>query len=918
MNPLLSRVILASTLVLAGCGQSPPQQVAAPRPAPTPAPAVSDLPAAPAPAPAPVAPAPASVPEGVADTPSGWQAAGWGGGAYYYAAAWHPTDPDVIYLGGDCTGAYRSDDQGLHWSFINDGICNYAVYCLAVSPAAPDLVYALTDGGLCKSTDRGAHWTVVDASAATANNIRSQRDGSVRAVAIDPHDAQVVYAGSRDGRLWKSGDGAATWSELDYRSALPEPPAAPAFTGSGAIRATYDGTAAGDSMGRLSRLFGDGKAQDWSAYRTLSVRFRVPAGAPALQAQVVVQTGENWQWQQGEWVDGEPGAWVEVPLDLARLEGMASVRMVHIAVRTFQDGWKGDVLFDGLVLAAAPEADGDVPTRVVADWEGKGDAGGWTANSTGEGYRRITAVHQTQAATDERGTVSSVAIAGDGALYVSNTRLGVFRSGDGGGSWTRLDTPECVRSVSPSPSDPARLWAACGADGARVSRDHGRTWTRVALGGKPEQDVREVVEAPGHPQRVYAIASAGWNGTLFASDDGGVSWRSSRDVRPDRPGNPTLPKETPCLLSSVKNIAINPHDPDQVFIAGNWRNVFSGDGGRTLEERSTGADNTVATDIQFHAGKVYATAMDSGLLVSANGGETWRQLLPLAYDEKMSGHFWRVRVATVDGAERIVTTCSPWKSYDDPSCANRAYLSTDGGASFTLSQAGLPDYVPSVNCMWGRSFPRCLAQHPSDPSILYLGMDGDPEPEKGLPGGGIFRSADGGRTWTRCAGQPGGRRLYYGLVVDPSDPKRLYYSCCGSGGGAWRSDDEGATWTRIFDRETWCFNLDVTPSGVVLVGGKNLWRSDDRGATWTQTTRFTDDATVVGIEVDPTDEGRIWISRTTWGSGTRGGIWRSTDGGANWEEITGDIPYRKPQILRYDPTTRELWAAGSGIFKLAQ
>ncbi|MCK6489255.1 MAG: hypothetical protein L6R48_13170, partial [Planctomycetes bacterium] len=232
--------------------------------------------------------------------------------------------------------------------------------------------------------------------------------------------------------------------------------------------------------------------------------------------------------------------------------------------------------------------------------------------------------------------------------------------------------------------------------------------------------------------------------------------------------------------------------------------------------------------------------------------------------------------------------------------------------------AGLPDYVPNVNCMWGRSHARSLAQHPTDPNILYLGMDGDPEPAKKLPGGGIFRSADGGKSWTRCPTQPGGLRLYYGLVVDPTNPKRIWFSSCGNGGGAWRSDDEGATWTHAFKNESWTFNLEVAKDGTVLVGGKDLWRSTDQGASWKKLTSFKGDPTIVGIAIDPADAKRFWISRLSWSSNSDGGIYRTTDGGASWQEITGDIPFRKPQILRYNAETRTLWAAGVGIFTLQQ
>jgi photosystem II stability/assembly factor-like uncharacterized protein len=426
--------------------------------------------------------------------------------------------------------------------------------------------------------------------------------------------------------------------------------------------------------------------------------------------------------------------------------------------------------------------------------------------------------------------------------------------------------------------------------------------------------MREIVLHPAKPGLVYAIGNAGWSGHLFRSEDNGATWSESSKVQPGMPGNPTLPAAGPNQpLSFAANLTVNPHNPDELFIAGNWRNEFSADGGKTLQERSTGADNTCATDIQFLNGKTYVTAMDEGLLVSDNGGGEWRQLLPLRWNKEISGHFWRVRVAPSGDSVRIVTTSSPWDS-----TLNRTFQSEDDGKTFAMVQDGLPDYLPKENTMWGRSYPRALAADPNNRDVFYLGMDGDAEPAKDLPGGGIFRSADGGKSWKRCATQPGGLRMYYGLVVDPTDSKRLFFSACKVNGGVWRSEDEGATWQHVFTTEDWSFNVEVTPSGSVLACGVNLHRSTDHGKTWTQITSFPAGQTIVGIAVDPGDEKRMWIARTTWDSSSRGGIYATSDGGATWSEITGDIPFRKPQVLRYNPETRELWAGWVGLYKTKQ
>ena len=854
-----------------------------------------------------------------------WRSVGWGGGSFYWAAAWHPTEEDVMYLGGDCTGAYRSADRGRTWTFANHGIADYAVFSLAVSPSAPDLVYMLTDGGLHKSVDRAKTWSFIADSAAGALDIRSkQHNSSTRAVAIDPRDAAVVYAGSHTGKLFKTVDGGASWSELPYLAALPKAAEPLAFSGSGALRLTYDGSAAsGHPVGRMSRMFGPGdKAKDWSGFTKLAARVRVPEGAPALRAQLVVQTGDAWQWQAGAWTDCKPGAWSDVPLDLTSLSGTASVRMAHLAVSCFEPGWKGEVLVDAMTLSGADGKDG----MTVADWEKSGDAEGWAANRQAKDSLQVTSVRQSQAQA-ATGCVTAVAVApGDPAtVYVTNKVNGIFRSDDGGANWSALDAPKQVFSIAVSATDAAIAWAAC--DGAGVFRttDRGRTWRSMnGAGFGKGVKIHDLALHAAKPGLVYAIGNDPntWRGYLFRSDDSGATWTRSNLVRNDLAGNPTNPEETGggefrkgfSALSLMSNVVVNPRNPDELFICGNWRNVFSADGGKTLEERVTGADNTCTTDVQFADGRTYVTAMDEGLVVSDDDGGTWRQMLPLKYDADISGHMWRVRVTGSGAATRIIATGSPWNAKPN---ANRVFVSEDAGKSFISSMSGLPDYVPTINCMWGRSYPRALAVDPQHPEVMYLGMDGDAE-SPARPGGGVFRSADGGKTWVRCAGQPGGRRMFYGLAVDPTESKRLFWSCGGTGGGAWRSEDEGASWRQVLTSEPFSFNLETSPSGAVFVAGGNLQRSTDHGTTWKPITKFTGGQAIVGLAIDPADERRIWISRLDWGTSSRGTIHRTTDGGATWQDITGDIPYRKPLVLRYNPRTRMLWAAGAGIFTLAQ
>ena len=551
------------------------------------------------------------------------------------------------------------------------------------------------------------------------------------------------------------------------------------------------------------------------------------------------------------------------------------------------------------------------PATPAIVYAGSGSGGLYKSVDAGETWDALAFTETIEPA------VASVVLH-NGAVFVCHRRQGLFKSNDNGATWTKPETPPNAAHIAFRRN---RAYGAFGRDGVWASDDAGETWRK--LPNVPANlDIREVAIGLDDPDTVHFIALENWNGFHGVTRDGGATWKITRNLERDALSNPTLPgsfSRDP-IMSRVSSLAIA---PGALFIAGNWNNLLSLDDGATWQQRDHGTDITCFTDVRFLGGAVYATAMDQGLYRSDNNGAVWKHLYPLRYREGDNGHQWRVFAWPIEdenadpnarGKHALLATSSPWRGARE--YPNTILLSDDDGKTFTARTEGLPATTPKTNTMWNEGYARAFAVDPKNPGTFYLGIDGDADPDGGEPGG-VFKSVDAGRSWSRLENQPGSLRMFYGLVVDPLDSNRIYWGACGENSGVWRTLDAGGTWekTPLVD---WVFNLETAPSGTLYAGSSSgLWQSRDLATTWR---KIFDSAgrTVVGIAVDPEDENRVWISLRAWGTTAAGGVWRTVDGGETWQDITGDLQYVKPIVIRYNPATRELWAAGTGIFKIQQ
>jgi photosystem II stability/assembly factor-like uncharacterized protein len=163
----------------------------------------------------------------------------------FFALAAHPRDPSTVYVGGS-SGVFKTSNGGLGWDPLSRGLFAAVtaeeikhrflegfVFALAVDPRHPQTLYLGSDRGVFKTVDGAYHWRSVRKGLIG----RDSRYKLVTALAINPTDSRVVYAGagfgSRTGNgLFKSTNGGRSWTfralpDHGYVSALALDPQGP-------------------------------------------------------------------------------------------------------------------------------------------------------------------------------------------------------------------------------------------------------------------------------------------------------------------------------------------------------------------------------------------------------------------------------------------------------------------------------------------------------------------------------------------------------------------------------------------------------------------------------------------------------------------------------------------------------------------
>ncbi len=357
-----------------------------------------------------------------------------------------------------------------------------------------------------------------------------------------------------------------------------------------------------------------------------------------------------------------------------------------------------------------------------------------------------------------------------------------------------------------------------------------------------------------------------------------------------------VPPLASILFAAVTALAPGPlaaQVPDSALLASfKWRNIGPANmGGRIVDIE--------AVESSFRI--VLLASASGGVWKSTNAGTTWEPI----FDNYPSASIGDIAIFQPD-PDIIWVGTGEANNRNSVAWGDGIYKSVDGGRTFV--NKGIQDAHQIAR----------VVPHPSDPNTVYVAAVGHLWGYSGSRG--LFKSTDGGDTWVKLTnGLPDdGRTGSTDLVMDPNNPEVLYtafyhrlrrpwtFHSGGPNGGIFKSTDGGASWTKLTTGlppgETGRIGLAIyrqDPRILMAIveaartddlskPGSGIYRSDDGGDTWIYVNTYNNRPFYYSqIRINPLNDQRVYVLTTRFMVSEDGG--RTLKNGSLDEEIHGDF-----------------------------
>ncbi len=885
--------------------------------------------------------------------------------------ATHPTDPARVYVAAAGSGnIYTSDDYGDSWQKLIDSNLGHPaarnVQQLIFDPDQPDTIYqALDVARVFRSDDGGANW-----SAAWP----AFRFSSIYSLVSAPSDPTILYASKNGFGLFRGDDGGNAWQilpepGLDYAFALAVHPDNPGFVLSGDTRKPFETAAqlhrskdggvtwdvvleVPDAVGITSAAF-DPRVEPFFAQGARPAdptRIYAASTGPQGVLWYSNDAGDSWRpvnkslnftnvralavvphrpgvvfaglWGGGTWRTDDAGqSWRRLPGDPAASAVEIAVNpennnVIYIAdattphlYRSTDDGHTWELLFDAgpdydrlVALALAPSD----PTLLYVSASRTGEN-----SATGTVFRVDTKAPTGENASDITGelpgapTNLAVHRRDPRRIFAVVPGAGVWKTVDEGASWRQVKTglPEAsFFQIVVDPIMPETLYLTGGHDvhtetferaglnpdemhGIWKSIDDGNTWVKVggATFGRASGPIRAVAFHPEDQRIMYAVGEGG----VYLSPDGGETWTGING-----------------RLSFFPMNAIAT-DGQNLFVGSAGAGVFSGTIHPLIRTADWTAESTLVAPIQHiqitlhpeDPQTIFASAYPGGVFKTTDGGTTW------------SAHNFGLPTFAVADALRqgyyalAIAPSAPNTLYAGL-YTQGVYRSDDGAATWR------PVFGDDSQLQGAKV--QALLVHPDDPDVVYVATQPDERP------GGVWRTVDGGRSWSEFnSGLPGGgdvRALAVGADGQLYAGSRGYglYTRAASPQGedeSWRQLPDLANWgtpwpswedRRLYQRTSLLISHTDANTLYAATFPGGVFKTTDAGLFWRERNVGLGVVGVLTLVSSPADEQMLF-------AGTTNGVARSSDGAATWQPWdAGWPPGQWVFSIAFDPTNPDI------------
>jgi len=518
-----------------------------------------------------------------------------------------------------------------------------------------------------------------------------------------------------------------------------------------------------------------------------------------------------------------------------------------------------------------------------------------------------------------------------GALYGPSTQRGVYRSADGGKTWTRTlfvnNNTGCVE-LSMDMNNPRILYAAMWEHGRRPwqvisggagsglykSTDGGLTWKKLSSGLPAEMGKMSIAVARSNSEKVYALIESDSEkeaGGLFVSQDAGDSWsRVTNDHR--------LVQRAWYYIE----LFIDPSDENRLYVL-SAPMLKSIDGGQTWENMDTEHGDHHDLWINPRDPRNMILADDGGAVISFNGGNTWS-----SQSNMPTAQLYRINVDNqfpyrIYGGQQDNTSVSIVSRQLGAGGIDRTgWMASAGGESaFLAFDPANPRYVMggsyqgTIEVLDTKS--NASTQVMAAP-IQYLGMDAKDmkyrfnwnapiiwskwEPNTFYHGGQkLLKTSDMGKSWKEVSG----------------DLTRNDTAKQGKPGVPYTNEAVGAE-----NYGTLAYVVESPhEKGVIWTGSDDglVHVTRDGGASWQNVTPAgLKECLVNAIEVSPHNPSTAYIATTRYKFNDHTpGLYRTNDYGKTWTPINAGLPANAfTRVVREDDVRKDLLFAGTelGVF----